>query len=169
MPINEFEGEYSWNINRLFLCSESSYGTPNELKNLIDIAHQNGIAIIVDVIFNHLWGSSPLFQLYHPLDNYDWEDHDFENCPYFDNAESQWGYKLQHWHNVNGRDYRGWKYVLDALMHWVQEYRVDGYRFDYVDGIGWGNQNDGAAYYVNELNNYDSSLILIAKLIIHIK
>ena len=114
--------------------------------------------IIVDVIFNHLWGSSPLFQLYHPLDNYDWEDHDFENCPYFDNAESQWGYKLQHWHNVNGRDYRGWKYVLDALMHWVQEYRIDGYRFDYVDGIGWGNQNDGAAYYVNELNNYDSSL-----------
>ena len=38
-------------------------------------------------------------------------------------------------------DYRGWKYVLDALMHWVQEYRVDGYmEFDYVDGIGWGNQ-----------------------------
>ena len=164
MPINEFEGEYSWGYNPSFsFAPESSYGTPNELKNFIDIAHQNGIAIIVDVIFNHLWGSSPLFQLYHPLDNYDWEDHDFENCPYFDNAESQWGYKLQHWHNVNGRDYRGWKYVLDALMHWVQEYRIDGYRFDYVDGIGWGNQNDGAAYYVNELNNYDSSLILIAE------
>ena len=164
MPINEFEGSYSWGYNTSYaMAPESSYGTPNDLKNLIDIAHQNNIAILLDVVYNHMWGSSPLFQLYHPLDNYEWDSHDFSLCPYFDNAPSDWGYKLEHWHEVNGRQYRGWKYVEDALKIWVEEYHVDGFRFDYVDGIGWGDNNDGAAYYVDLLDNLDPSLILIAE------
>ena len=164
MPINEFEGSYSWGYNPSFaMAPESTYGTPDEFKNLVDIAHQNNISILLDVVFNHLWGSSPLFQLYQPLDNYDWEDHDFNSCPYFGNEESLWGYKIEHWHELSGREYRGWKYVEDALMHWVKEYHIDGYRFDYVDGIGWDGDSNGASYYANVLDNFDSSLILIAE------
>ena len=164
MPVMEFEGDFSWGYNTSFsFAPESTYGTPNDLKNLIDVAHQNDIAILLDVVFNHLWGSSPLFQLYHPLDNYDWEDHDFDVCPYFGNAESEWGYKLEHWHTLNGRNYRGWKYSLDALMHWVEDYKVDGFRFDYVEGMGWGGNENGASFYAFELSEYDPSLILIAE------
>ena len=164
MPINEFEGGYSWGYNPSFaMAPETTYGTPDEFKNLVDIAHQNDISILLDVVFNHLWGSSPLFQLYQPLDNYEWEDHDFNSCPYFGDEESLWGFKIEHWHELNGREYRGWKYVEDALMHWVEEYHIDGYRFDYVDGIGWDGDFNGASYYANVLDSYDPSLILIAE------
>ena len=65
MPVNEFEGSYSWGYNPSFyMAPESQYGTPEEFKQLIDTAHQHGIAIILDVVYNHLWGSAPLFQLY---------------------------------------------------------------------------------------------------------
>ena len=164
MPINEFESDFSWGYNSSFgLAPESTYGTPTDLKNLINIAHQHDIAILFDVVYNHLWGSSPLFQLYQPLDNYNWDEHDFEICPYFDDAPSDWGYKLEHWHNINGRSYRGWKYVQDALLHWVENYHVDGFRFDYVEGFGWDGDYNGASYYANMLDNIDPSLILIAE------
>ena len=164
MPINEYEGDYSWGYNTSFaFAPESSYGSPDDLKNLIDIAHQNNIAVLLDVVYNHLWGSSPLFQLYQPLDNYEWDDHDFESCPYFDDAPSDWGYKLEHWHEINGRKYRGWKYVKDALMHWVVNYHIDGFRFDYVEGIGWDGDFNGASFYADVLDDYDPSLILIAE------
>ena len=110
-----------------------------------------------------MWGSSPLFQLYQPLDNYEWDSHNFDDCPYFDDEESLWGYKIEHWHNINGRNYRGWKYVEDALLYWVNEYHIDGYRFDYVEGIGWDGDYNGASYYANMLDNVDPSLILIAE------
>ena len=164
MPVNEFEGSYSWGYDPVFpMAPESSYGTPSQFKNLVDIAHQNGIAILLDVVFNHLWGSSPLFQLYQPLNSFDWEDHNFDLCPYFGNEESIWGYKIEHWHELDGRQYRGWKYVEDSIIHWVEEYHVDGYRFDYVDGIGWDDDFNGASYYANILDNHDPSLILIAE------
>ena len=164
MPVNEFEGSYSWGYDPVFpMAPESSYGTPNQFKNLVDIAHLNGIAILLDVVFNHLWGSSPLFQLYQPLNSFDWEDHNFDLCPYFGNEESIWGYKIEHWHELDGRQYRGWKYVEDSIIHWVEEYHVDGYRFDYVDGIGWDGDFNGASYYANILDNHDPSLILIAE------
>jgi len=164
MPINEFEGDYSWGYNTSYgMAPESSYGTPSDLKNLINTAHQHGIAVLLDVVYNHLWGSSPLFQLYHPLDDYNWDAHDFSICPYFDNAPSDWGYKLQHWHNLDGRNYRGWKYVKDALIHWVEKYHIDGFRFDYVEGIGWDGDYNGSSYYANILDNIDPSLILIAE------
>tara|TARA_S200000501_G_scaffold127427_2_gene120379 strand:- start:1923 stop:4817 length:2895 start_codon:yes stop_codon:yes gene_type:complete len=164
MPVNEFEGSYSWGYDPVFpMAPESSYGTPSQFKNLVDIAHQNGIAILLDVVFNHLWGSSPLFQLYQPLNSFDWEDHNFDLCPYFGNEESIWGYKIEHWHELDGRQYRGWKYVEDSIIHWVEEYHVDGYRFDYVDGIGWDGDFNGASYYANILDNHDPSLILIAE------
>ena len=164
MPVNEFEGEYSWGYNPSFyMAPESAYGTPDEFKNLVNTAHENGIAIILDVVFNHTWGSAPLFQLYQPLGSFVWQDHNFELCPYFDAEESLWGYKLENWHQVGGRQYRAWKYVLDALETWVEDYHIDGFRFDYTPGIGWGGDSDGASFYANQLRDLDSGLLLIAE------
>ena len=164
MPINEFEGDYSWGYNTSYgLAPESTYGTPEDLKDLINTAHEYDIAVLLDVVYNHLWGSSPLFQLYHPVDNYEWDEHDFDTCPYFGNAVSQWGYKLEHWHDLDGRQYRGWEYVTDSMEHWVTEYHVDGFRFDYVEGIGWDGDFNGASFYADFLDDIDPSLILIAE------
>ncbi len=164
MPVNEFEGEYSWGYNPSFyMAPESSYGSPDDFKNLVNVAHENGIAIILDVVYNHTWGTSPLFQLYQPIDNFNWQDHDFELCPYFDNEESDWGYKLEHWHEIGGREYRAWKYVVDALEVWVNDYHIDGFRFDYTPGIGWGGDDNGSSFYANHLKSMDNGLILIAE------
>ena len=164
MPVNEFEGGWSWGYNPTFyMAPESSYGSPEDLKDLINIAHEHDLSIIMDVVFNHLWGSSPLFQLYQPNGNYNYEDHDYNNCPYFHNQESDWGYKLQHWHSINGREYRAWKYVRDALIHWVDEYHFDGFRFDVTWGIGWGGDSNGASFYANKLRAVNPNLILIAE------
>tara|TARA_Y100000588_G_scaffold393231_2_gene508369 strand:+ start:204220 stop:208062 length:3843 start_codon:yes stop_codon:yes gene_type:complete len=164
MPVNECEGDWSWGYNPSFyMAPESSYGTPNELKQLVNTAHENGIAVLFDVVFNHLWGSSPLFQLYHPIDNWNYEDHNYDHCPYFHNEESPWGYKLQHWHEVDGRDYRAWKHVRDVLLTYVNDYHADGFRFDVTAGIGWGGNENGSSFYANLLDDIDPSFILVAE------
>ena len=159
MPVNEFEGENSWGYNPTFyMAPESTYGTPDELKQLIDIAHQHGIAVIMDVVFNHLWGSSPLFLLYQPVGSWEYQDHDFVHCPYFQNQSSQWGYKLEHWSQ------RTRKHIDDCLQMWVNEYHIDGFRLDHTQGIGWdGSGNYGATHYGMMLNSLNTSLILIAE------
>ncbi len=159
MPVNEFEGENSWGYNPTFyMAPESTYGTPDELRLLIDTAHQHNLSMLLDVVFNHMWGSAPLFLLYQPVGSWDYQDHDYVNDPYFHDQESQWGYKLQHWSP------RTRKYCDDALMIWVQDYHFDGFRFDHTAGIGWdSNGNWGATHYGNMLNAYDSTLIVIAE------
>lgn len=54
LPVNEFPGDVSWGYNpSFFYAVESSYGTPDQLKALVDTAHQQGIAVILDVVPNH--------------------------------------------------------------------------------------------------------------------
>ncbi|MBO8152343.1 MAG: T9SS type A sorting domain-containing protein [Candidatus Marinimicrobia bacterium] len=167
MPVNEFEGDKSWGYNPSFyLAPESSYGTPDELKLMINKFHEHGIAVLMDVVFNHMWGSAPLFQLYQPLNNWDYRAHDYEHCPYFHNRESPWGYKLEHWHGLTPAGYprRTWKYVTDCLKMWVEEYHIDGFRFDHTEGIGWdSNGKNGMNFYASYLEELDPDLIVIAE------
>lgn len=165
MPINEFEGENSWGYNPSFyLAPETAYGIPNELKQLINKFHQHGIAVLLDVVFNHMWGSAPLFQLYQPLNDWNYRNHDYANCPYFHNQRSDWGYKLQHWQEVNGRKYRTWKYITDVLRTWVVEYHFDGFRYDVSWGVGWQGYNEnGMSFYTWYMNNLNSTLIQIVE------
>ncbi len=165
MPLNEFEGANSWGYNpSFFRAPESAYGTLDDLRALVDRFHAHGIAVILDVVFNHMWGSAPLFQLYQPLDDWDYRHHDYANCPYFHNYPSQWGYKLQHWREVGGRRYRTWKYVTDALRTWVEDYHVDGFRYDAAWGVGWDGYNaNGMSFYTWFVNELDPSLIQIVE------
>ncbi len=164
MPVNECQGDWSWGYNPSFyMAPESSYGTPNDLKELVNSAHAHGISVIFDVVFNHLWGPSPLFQLYQPLNNWDYEDHNYAQCPYFHNEESQWGYKLQHWHEADGRQYRAWKHISDVLLSYVYDYHADGFRFDVTAGIGWGGDENGSSFYADLLDDIDPSFILVAE------
>lgn len=165
MPVNEFEGENSWGYNPSFyMAPETAYGTPEELKMLVNKFHEHDIAVMLDVVFNHMWGSAPLFQLYQPLGNYNYEDHDYDNCPYFENDPSPWGYRLEHWHYRNGRHYRTWKHVTDALRTWVEEYHFDGFRYDHTEGIGWwGYDEEGMSFYSAFVDELGEDIIQIAE------
>ena len=65
MPVMEFEGNESWGYNTDFhLALDKAYGTANKLKEFIDLCHQNGIAIILDVALNHAFGRNPMVRMW---------------------------------------------------------------------------------------------------------
>jgi len=165
MPLNEFPGGWSWGYNPAFdLAPESAYGTPEDLRDLINELHKHNIAAILDVVYNHMEGAAPLFQLYQPKGSWNRHDHDYAHCPYFQDRDTDWFYKLQHWKYVDGRHYRTWRYVSDALQNWVQSYHFDGFRFDVSWGIGWeGYNTNGMSYYSWFLRQLDSTQYVIAE------
>jgi len=133
MPFNEFEGNSSWGYNPSFLFApDKYYGTKNELKAFIDSCHSNGIAVIMDLVLNHAYGQSPFVRLYNdgdygkPTEENPWfnRDHNFAN------KNAHWGYDWDHESSVT-------QYVIDrSITYWMNEYKIDGFRFDFTKGIG---------------------------------
>ena len=65
MPVNEFDGNESWGYNPSFhMAIDKAYGSPKELKKLINECHKRGIAVILDVVYNHATGQNPYFRLW---------------------------------------------------------------------------------------------------------
>ncbi|MCW8310081.1 1,4-alpha-glucan-branching protein [Sphingobacterium sp. InxBP1] len=154
MPIQESEGNSTWGYNPSFhRALDKYYGSKNELKAYIDACHENGIAVILDVVFNHAFGQSPMVQLY------------FENGQVA--ANSPWFNTIaRHPFNV-GYDFNHESlftqaFVKDMLAYWLQEYRVDGFRFDLSKGFT--QKNSGIAESdLSTWNAYDASRIAILK------
>ena len=68
MPIQAFPGDSSWGYNPVFYHAiANTYGSPHDLKHFVNACHRNGIAVILDVAFNHAWGEHPYYQMYPPL------------------------------------------------------------------------------------------------------
>ena len=126
MPIFEYPGDHSWGYNpAFFFAAEESYGTLDDLRELIDTAHQHGIGVILDVVFNHLDASSPINYLY-PYD---------EN-PYFSSDDNPWGFPdLNHWHEACKQ------LLADVQTWWLVDMHIDGLRYDYAPGIGFDGEN----------------------------
>ena len=153
MPVYEFEGNSSWGYNTAFhFAPDKYYGTKNDLKEFIDICHQQGIAVIFDIVLNHVFGSSPFARLYwdaannRPAANNPWLNpvakHDF-NVGYDFNHESQATKDL----------------VQRVVEYWITEYNVDGYRFDLSKGFTQKNTLNNT----NAWGQYDASRIAIWK------
>ncbi|MFM2266798.1 MAG: hypothetical protein RL757_239 [Bacteroidota bacterium] len=129
MPVSEFGGNDSWGYNpNHHMALDKYYGTPEKFKELVDLCHLNGIAVILDVVFNHTMGPSALEQLYwdagtnRPAANNPWLNpaptHDF-------NVGSDMNHESQFTRN----------YVKRCLKYWLTEYKVDGFRFDLSKGF----------------------------------
>ena len=129
MPVSEFDGNESWGYNpATYFAPDKYYGPKEDLQQFIDEAHQRGIAIILDVVYNHQTGQSPFIRLYNegtfgaPTADNPWANtearHPF-NVFYDNNHESA---LTQQW--------------LDRVNeHWLTEYNVDGFRFDLSKGF----------------------------------
>ena len=140
MPVNEFEGNSSWGYNVSFHpAADKYYGTSNKLKEFIDICHQNGIAVIFDMVLNHAYGQSPLVRLY-------WDSaksRPAANSPWFNvvspNPVYSFGYDFNHEKSAT-------KYFVDRVnRYWLEEYKFDGFRFDFTKGFT-NTPGDGGAY-----------------------
>lgn len=133
MPVMEFEGNESWGYNTSFhLALDKFYGTSEKLKELIDKCHQNGIAVILDVALNHAFGRNPMVRMWmNDADGDGWGSPSTEN-PYFNTV-------AKHTYNV-GEDFNHQQaltqyYVKRVIKQWIQEYHIDGFRWDLTKGF----------------------------------
>jgi glycosidase len=132
MPINEFDGNDNWGYSPCFyFAPDKYYGTKNSLKALIDECHRRGIAVVLDMVLNHSTGLSPMVQLYGSI----------SGGPTADNP----------WFNTSA------PHPYSVYKFWLQEYHIDGYRFDLAGGFSQVPKTE-ATY-----PNYDQSRVNIWK------
>ncbi len=128
MPVGEFAGERSWGYNPAQIFSvETAYGGPLAFKQFVKRAHQEGIAVILDVVYNHL-GPSDL-----DLWQFDgWCEHNRGGIYFYndDRANTPWGETRPDYGRGEVR-----QYLLDNVFMWLEEYHVDGFRFDCTEFI----------------------------------
>lgn len=154
MPVAEFDGNDSWGYSPNF-CSavDKYYGTKNELKRLIDSCHARGIAVISDVVFNHAWGQSPFVKMYFDLSLGEYGEPTAQNpwCNQTARHPFNVGYDLNH--ESNATKY----FVKKTLKHWMDEFKIDGFRFDLSKGFTQTNSGDNVGFW----GNYDQSRVNI--------
>lgn len=148
MPVSEFEGNKSWGYNPTYYCAvDKAYGSEWDFKILVDECHKRGIAVIVDMVFNHATGLQPWNALWgktkspYMLPNYPHGDEFFEEFN----------------HNYQGtRDY--FAYVL---RHWMTELKVDGFRLDLAHGLS-GETYKETDVVINLKNLYNNGVKAVA-------
>lgn len=151
MPVNEFDGNNSWGYNpNHYLALDKQYGTKNAFKEFIDVCHANGIAVILDVVFNHATGISPYVKLY-------WDEElnrPAANSPFY-NPVAKHDYNV--FHDMNHESPATKQYISRAIKYWLEEYKVDGYRLDLSKGLTQTNTLGNTAQW----GQYDQSRINI--------
>ncbi len=133
MPVMEFEGNESWGYNTSFhLANDKFYGPADKLKEFIDLCHQNGIAVILDVALNHAFGRNPMVRMWmSDSDGDGWGDPSSDN-PYF-NTTAMHAYNVGS--DFNHQQSRTKNYVKRVIKHWVENYKIDGFRWDLTKGF----------------------------------
>ena len=129
MPIHEFDGNDSWGYNPcFFFAADKAYGTEEAYKTFIDECHKRDIAVIVDVVFNHATGQHPYAKMW-------WDssaNKTTSSNPFFNvDAPHNWSV----FHDFNHTYKYTVEYIDDVLEYWMEEYNVDGFRFDLTKGF----------------------------------
>ncbi len=117
MPLAQFPGERNWGYDGVLpYAPHSSYGSPEQLKQLIDSAHEHGLAVMLDVVYNH----------FGPDGNYLGQ---YANGFFQEDVHTPWGAGI----DFDRREVRD--FFLDNALMWLLEYRFDGLRLDAVHAI----------------------------------
>lgn len=136
MPINEFEGNDSWGYNPSFyFAPDKAYGSAEALKTFVNEAHNRGIAVIMDIALNHSFGQNPMVRMYfdasvgqygQPIASNPW----FNPTPKHD---FNVGYDFNH------ESLQTKNFTKRVIAYWMQNYHIDGYRFDLSKGFTQNN------------------------------
>ena len=151
MPTQEFDGNDSWGYNPCyFFAMDKAYGTKKDYKDFIDACHKEGIAVILDVVYNHATGNFPHAKMY-------WDssaNKTAQNNPFF-NVNAPHPYSVFHDFNHENEWVRN--YVKRNLQFLLEEYNLDGFRFDLTKGFTQKSSSESNA------SNYDASRVAILK------
>jgi glycosidase len=153
MPVNEFDNNISWGYSPSFhKALDKYYGTPEQFKQFVDACHARGIAVIVDAVFNHATGLSPLAQLYWDGAN----NRPAANNPWLNPSAT---HPFNVFNDFNHESAATKAYTKNCLKYWIEEYKVDGFRFDLSKGFTQKN-TDGN---VGAWGQYDAARVAIWK------
>lgn len=126
MPVCEFDGNYNWGYSpNHYFAVDKAYGSDLDFRQLIDSIHGRGMAVIMDMVFNHATGLNPMNKLYPygtDLSKNPWFN---VTAPHGDNVYEDWNHDFGPAHDMFTR----------ALRYWIEEYHVDGYRMDLSHGF----------------------------------
>jgi malto-oligosyltrehalose trehalohydrolase len=132
MPVSDFPGRYNWGYDGVLpYAPDSTYGRPDDFMALVDAAHERGIGVFLDVVYNHFGPDGNYFPNYAPL---------FTN-----HHKTPWG---------NGVNYDGKgseavrEFIIQNAIYWIKEYRIDGLRLDAVHAI----KDDSEEHLLHELS-----------------
>ena len=126
MPVQEFDGNLNWGYSpNHYFAFDKAYGTPEQLKIFIDECHKRGIAVILDMVFNHATGLNPMNKLYPYGDELKHNPWFNVNAPHGDNVYEDWNHDFEPAHNM----------FIRVLQYWLTEYKVDGFRLDLSHGL----------------------------------
>jgi maltooligosyltrehalose trehalohydrolase len=119
MPIAEFAGNVGWGYDGVSLFAPfHHYGRPDDLRRMIDAAHQNGLGVILDVVYNHLGPEGNYLAKY--------------SRDYFSRENTEWGNAI----NFDGEQSEAVReFFLANATHWISEYHFDGLRLDATQSI----------------------------------
>jgi len=137
MPVCEFPGDFSMGYNPAHLFApESIYGTPGQMRQFIEACHQRGMAVLIDVVYNHL-GPTDLDQSIWKFDGF--STYSYTGGIYFfedDNRYTPWGDTRPNYTTGQVRSF-----IRDNVMYWLTEFNMDGIR---MDGTAYIRQRDTA-------------------------
>jgi maltooligosyltrehalose trehalohydrolase len=120
MPLADFPGRRGWGYDGVLpYAPDASYGTPDELKSLINAAHARGLAVMLDVVYNHFGPEGNYLHAYAPQF-------------FTDRHKTPWGQAI----NFDGEMSRTVRdFFIHNSLYWLEEYHFDGLRFDAVHAI----------------------------------
>lgn len=152
MPVQEFDGNDSWGYNpAFFFALDKAYGTDKMYKEFIDECHQRGIAVIFDVVYNHATGQNPFAKMWWDSSN----NRTAANNPYF-NVMAPHPFSVFHDFNHESELVR--QFVKRNLQFLLNEYHIDGFRFDLSKGFTQQASSDD-----NVFRRYDAKRISYLK------
>lgn len=126
MPVNEFDGNVNWGYSpNHYFALDKAYGSSDDLKRFVDECHKRGMAVILDMVFNHATGNNPMNKLYPygtDLSSNPWFN---VSAPHSDNVYEDWNHGFEPTR----------EHFTRVLQYWLQEYKVDGYRMDLSHGL----------------------------------
>jgi malto-oligosyltrehalose trehalohydrolase len=120
MPIADFSGARNWGYDgALLYAPDSTYGRPEDFKAFVDAAHERGLMVILDVVYNHFGPDGNYLPVY--------------AAPFFsDRHKTPWGPAI----NLDGPQAQPVReFIIGNALHWITEYRVDGLRLDAVHAL----------------------------------
>jgi glycosidase len=153
MPVSEFDGNNSWGYNPAFhKALDKYYGDPNSFKQFIDACHARNIAVIIDVVFNQATDASPLARLYWDSAN----NRPASNNPWLNTTAT---HPFSVFQDFNHQSLATKEYVKNCVKYWIEEFKIDGFRFDLSKGFTQVNSGSN----VGQWGQYDASRIVIWK------